>query len=216
MEKLLSFEEVRVIGSLIEKGLTTPEYYPLTVNSLTNACNQKSNREPVVSFDQKLVEDTLEELRAKTFVSRVTGSDIRVAKYRQIFTEELKLTAQEIAVLCVLMLRGAQTIGEIKGRSGRLFNFGSLEEVDSVLQDLINREQPYVTKLPRQAGRKEPRYAHLFCGEPEVENELQNNLEEQSSEKEERIQKLEEELEAVKSELEELKQSFAEFKKQFE
>jgi len=120
MDIKLDTIEARVIGSLIEKELTTPEYYPMTVNSLVNACNQKSNREPVVNYDDKQVEDTLNRLRDKKFARRITGSDIRVAKYRQTFTEELQLTSQEIAVLTVLMLRGSQTPGEIKGRTGRM------------------------------------------------------------------------------------------------
>ncbi len=212
---LLTFEETRIIGSLIEKELTTPEYYPLTVNSLKNACNQKSNRDPVVSFDESLIEATLENLRNKTFVARVTGSDIRVPKYRQIFTEEMKFSPEEIAVVCVLMLRGPQTPGEIKSRSGRLFNFENLEQVNEVLLNLMNKEEPLVIKLPRQTGMKESRYAHLLSGEPDIEA-LSNNEPESASIESEKIATLEEKVESLWKEISELKEEFNNFKKQFD
>jgi len=210
----LTFEEARVIGSLIEKELTTPEYYPLTVNSLMNACNQKSNREPVVSFDDKIIEAALESLRGKALARRVTGSDIRVAKYRQSFTEELNLTPQETAVICVLMLRGPQTPGEIKGRTGRMFSFESLSQVDEVLQKLIQREEPLIVKLPRQAGTKESRYAHLLCGALVNAEGEQNNINAKPNE-DDRITKLESEIENLRAELNDLKDQFERFKNQF-
>ncbi len=211
---ILTFEEARIIGSLIEKELTTPEYYPLTINSLKNACNQKSNREPVVNFDESLIEETLEKLREKKLAVRVTGSDMRVPKYKQRFTEELKLSLEEKAVMCVLILRGPQTPGEIKGRTGRMFSFEKLEQVDEVLQNLMHKEEPFIVKLPRQTGMKESRFAHLLFGE----SEMINSSEEASSASgnEERILKLEEEIQTLKNEMHELKDQFEKFKKQFE
>ncbi|MCL5027520.1 MAG: DUF480 domain-containing protein [Bacteroidetes bacterium] len=214
MELILTFEETRIIGSLIEKELTTPEYYPLTINALKNACNQKSNRNPVVTFDENLIESVLEKLREKALVTRVTGSDMRVAKYRQIFTEELKLKPDEVAVICELMNRGPQTPGELKNRGGRMFNFESLAQVDEVLQSLMNREKPFVVKLPRQPGMKESRYAHLLSGEPDIE--AASNIEIESAAGDERISNLEEKVELLKNELQELKKQFEELKSQFE
>jgi uncharacterized protein len=215
METILSFEESRVIGALIEKEITTPEYYPLTLNSLVNACNQKSNREPVVSFDENTVEITLTALREKALARRVTGSDMRVPKYRQAFTEEYHLSPEETAVMCILMLRGPQTPGEIKGRTGRLFNFENLSQVDETLQKLMTREKPLVVKLPRQTGMKEARYAHLLCGDPLLENN-ETEAEKVQNEYEERITTLEEELKEVKNQISELKSKFEDFRKEFE
>ncbi len=211
----LTFEEVRVIGALIEKELTTPEYYPLTVNSLMNACNQKSNRDPVVSFDEQTVEVILDSLRGKGLARRVTGSDIRVAKYRQSFTEKLNLTLAETAITCVLMLRGAQTTGEIKGRTGRMFEFESLASVEEILKNLAERENPLVIKLPRQAGMKESRYAHLLSGKPEIENkEAQKVIEAEADQN--KIEVIQIELEILKAKLEDLQSQFDKFKKQFD
>ena len=214
MNLILSFEETRVIGSLIEKELTTPEYYPLTLNSLKNACNQKSNRDPVVSFDESLLEKVIDDLRNKSFVSRVTGGEIRVPKYRQVFTEELKLTAEETAVMCVLMLRGPQTPGEIKGRTGRMSSFESLAQLDEVLQNLLGKEDPLVIKLPRQTGMKESRYAHLLSGEPEIDLTV-SSPEQEAQASNDRIKKLEGEIEALKSGFEELRKEFDDFRNQF-
>ena len=211
---ILTFEETRVIGSLIEKELTTPEYYPLTLNALKNACNQKSNRDPVVSFDESLIEKTIEHLREKSLVSRVTGSDMRVPKFRQIFTEALNLTPAEIAVMCELMNRGSQTPGELNSRSSRMFKFESLSQVTDTIQKLIERENPLVAKLPRQQRTKESRYAHLLSGEPVLPN--QDIQEETSPSENERIVKLEEEVELLRNDFEELKKRFEEFKSQLE
>jgi hypothetical protein len=215
MNEILTFEEIRIIGSLIEKELTTPEYYPLTVNALKNACNQKSNRDPVVSFDESIIENNLDKLRERSFASRITGSDIRVPKYRQVFTEAMKFLPEEIAVMCVLMLRGPQTPGEIKSRSGRMFNFESLAQVDDVLQKLMNGEKPLVVKLSRQTGMKESRYMHLLSGEPEIETQI-NEIKDTPSNDDDRITKLETELELLKNEVNEIKIHFEKFKQQFE
>jgi len=219
LDQILTQVEVRVLGSLIEKEITTPEYYPLTLNALVNACNQLSNRDPVVSFDERTVARALESLREKKLAWMVTGIG-RVPKYEHRFAEALQLAEQELAVLCVLMLRGPQTVGEIRGRTGRLYEFKELEEVELTLQALLSAEPPLVVKLPRQPGTKESRYAHLLAGEVHVEErEAPARLEPATLEvrqENERIAKLEEELAQVRGELSELKQQFLEFKKQFE
>jgi len=219
VDQKLTAVEVRVLGSLIEKEITTPEYYPLTLNALVNACNQISNRDPVVSFDDKTVARALEDLREKKLVWMVTGAG-RVPKYEHRFAEALKLAEQELAVLCVLMLRGPQTVGEIRGRTGRLYEFKELEEVELTLQALMSAELPLVVKLPRQPGTKESRYAHLLSGEVQIEErEVAPRIEPaviEVRQENEKIAKLEEELAQVQIDLSELKQQFVDFKKQFE
>ena len=219
MEQILTKTEVRVLGSLIEKELTTPEYYPLTLNALTNACNQISNRDPVVSYDDKTVARALESLREKKLAWMVTGVG-RVPKYEHRFYEVLHLAEQEIAVLCVLMLRGPQTVGEIRGRTGRLYEFRELEEVELTLQALMAAQPPLVLRLPRQPGTKESRYAHLLAGEVQVEDrEVAPRLEPATIEvrqENERLAKLEGDAAQLRADLEVLKQQFFEFKKQFE
>lgn len=218
MDFQLSDIEVRVIGSLIEKEKTTPEYYPLSLNALKNACSQKSNRNPVIVFEESEIETALEKLREKKFAVRRTGDDIRVPKFRQTFTEELNLTNKQTAVLAVLMLRGAQTPGEIKGRTGRLYEFSSLEEVDEVLTSLGSMEEPYIKKLPRLPGTKENRFVHLFSGELNLES----NKKEKGSEREEGLaahaefEKLQQETKLLRKELEKLRSEFEEFRKRFE
>ncbi|MCF8262850.1 MAG: YceH family protein [Melioribacteraceae bacterium] len=209
--EILSFEEVRIIGSLIEKENNTPEYYPLTINSLTNACNQKSSRNPVVSFDESLVEQTVRELREKKLVSKLTGSDVRVPKYSQKFTEYYNLSTPQVAVLCVLFLRGAQTIGEIKGRCHRIYEFESLADTENVIEELIMIPSgPFVVKLPKDSGR-ENRFMHLFCGEPEISVLPQSK----SFNIEERVTELEQEVSTLQKLLTSLRAEFDEFKNQF-
>lgn len=208
--ELLSQEEVRIISSLIEKEYATPEYYPLTINSLTNACNQKSSRNPVVNYDEILVEITIQKLRDKKLVSKVTGPDQRVPKYKQVFSEFYNLTKQQTAVICVLFLRGAQTIGEIKSRSYRIYEFENLAETEQTVDELINFENaPFVIKLPKDSGR-ENRYTHLFCGEPERQPEAQKepSAEERIAALEEKVNSLEEKYAGLKDELENFKKSF--------
>src|SRR5688572_27120810 len=165
----LSAAEVRVLGSLIEKQITTPDYYPLTLNALTNACNQLTNRDPVVSFDETVVVRALDALREKRLATMFTGQESRVAKYKHTLTDALLLTPAEVALLCVLMLRGPQTIGELRTRSERLFSFDTLPEVEETLNALASRQpQALVTKLPRQPGTKESRYAQLLSGSIET------------------------------------------------
>jgi uncharacterized protein YceH (UPF0502 family) len=219
VDQILNAAEVRVLGSLIEKEITTPEYYPLTLNALVNACNQISNRDPVVSFDEKTVARALESLREKKLAWMVTGVG-RVPKYEHRFAEAYQLAAQEIAVLCVLMLRGPQTVGEIRGRTGRLYEFKELEEVDLTLQALMAAQSPFVVRLPRQPGTKEARYAHLLAGEVHVEERPPASRLEPATveirQENERLAALEAELVQVRADLTELQQQFLEFKRQFE
>jgi uncharacterized protein YceH (UPF0502 family) len=162
----LSPAEVRILGSLIEKDITTPDYYPLTLNALTNACNQSSNRDPVVSFLEQDVVRGLDSLREKKLAFMFQGADSRVPKYGHRFPETFGLARPEVAIMCVLMLRGPQTVGEIRGRTGRMHEFASLEEAAATLGSLVARApEPLAVKLPRRAGFKEQRYAHLLSGE---------------------------------------------------
>ncbi len=151
-----------MLGSLVEKEMTTPEYYPLTLNALINACNQKSNRDPAVGFDEDTVLEALERLRSKKLVSTITGAGIRVPKHRELLSEALNLGRRELALVCVLMLRGPQTVGELRGRTESAHSFTDLEEVENCLQRLV--EQELAARLPRGPGTKEPRYAHLLSG----------------------------------------------------
>jgi hypothetical protein len=165
----LSAAEARILGSLIEKDITTPDYYPLTLNALVNACNQSSNRDPVVTYGEADVLRGLDLLREKKMAFMFQGADSRVAKFGHRIAESLELARPETAVVCVLLLRGPQTVGEIRGRTGRMHEFASLEETEASLNALIARTpDPLVIKLPRQAGMKEQRFAHLFSGDVPV------------------------------------------------
>ena len=219
-ELILSLEEVRVVGALIEKQVTTPEYYPLTLNALRQACNQLSNRDPVVAYDERTIVWALESLRDRKLVRVVTTADGRVPKYRHVLDEALGLKSPEMAVMCVLMLRGPQTVGEIRTRTERLYPFSALSFVETTLEDLMTRDVPLVVKLPRQTGRKESRYAHLLSGEVQVA-ETEDAAEAMATpatrgEAAGRVARLEEELKAVRAELAELREQFGEFRKQFE
>ena len=223
MDFVLNDVEVRVLGSLVEKQLTTPDYYPLTLNALTHACNQLSNREPVVAYDEETVVRALDSLRDKRLALVVYASGSRVPKYRHLMMEAFSFTQQqELAVMCVLMLRGPQTVGEIRGRAGRLFSFRGLEEVEATLEQLMKREAgPLVVKLPRLAGHKEPRYAHLLSGEVRVEeHEMAPPRMEAATESvragNERLSQLEAEVERLQGEVSEIRRQFDEFRKQFE
>ena len=165
----LNAHEIRVLGCLVEKAVTTPDYYPLTLNSLTLACNQQSNRDPVVAFDETTVVRALDGLREKRLASVFTGAESRVAKYKHALTDALLLTPAEVGLLCMLMLRGPQTLAELRTRTERFQPFESLAEVEEALQVLATRQpQPLVVKLPRLPGTKEPRYAHLLAGPIDV------------------------------------------------
>jgi uncharacterized protein YceH (UPF0502 family) len=207
--------EVRVLGVLMEKEVATPEYYPLSLNALVNACNQKSNREPVVSYDEETVETALAGLRAKGLAVRMSGHDMRVPKHAHRFSEVINLGRREAAVLCVLMMRGPQTAGELRGRTERLYQFDDLEAVDACLTRLMEwNPEPLVARLPRQAGYKEVRYAHLLSGEPQAAPVAQpSGVRETRDDPAARLQASVDRLEA---EVADLKRQFGEFKKQFE
>src|SRR5512135_2764118 len=172
METILTDTEVRVLGCLIEKELATPEYYPLTLNALTAACNQKSNRDPVMQLEETEVVRALDALRFKQLVL-LSSEGGRVPKYRHILTEKFRLSGAELALLCELMVRGPQTAGELRSRAERMHPFAGPAAVEEALEELLARNPPLVTWLPRQPGRKEQRYAHLFAGVPEVAGEEQ-------------------------------------------
>ena len=213
MDFVLTDKEVRVLGCLIEKEMATPDYYPLSLNALQNACNQTSNRDPVVSYDEKTVSDALETLKGKRLVSQDHLG--RVPKYSELFLKSANLVQREAAVLCVLMLRGPQTIGELRGRTERLHPFGDLEEVQKTLETL--QEWGYVTLLPRQPGRKESRYAHLLCGAPENKAEAASETAPPSVPVEnDAVARLQEEVKSLRQELEALKQTLHDFKAQFQ
>jgi uncharacterized protein YceH (UPF0502 family) len=214
MDTLLNDVEIRVLGSLMEKSMTTPEYYPMSLNALTNACNQKSNRQPVVAFDEKTVVRALDSLKEKQLV--VLSASSRVPKYAEIFVDTRKLVKREASLLMVLLLRGPQTVGELRSRTERAYRFANLAEVESTLDELV--ESDYATKLPRMAGRKEPRYAHLLGGDVQVEEELPQPeaaaLEVKTEN--ERIAALEHELQKLQKEFENLVSDFQKFKGEFE
>ena len=165
MNFTLSAQEARVLGALLEKEITTPEYYPLSLNSLVNACNQKSNREPVLSLDEDAVRQALRSLQENSLARSVSAADSRVTKYEHRLQEALNFDRHEAAVVCELLLRGPQTPGELRSRAERMHHFGDLGEVQSTLQRLMNREPPVVKLLPRQPGTKEARYAELLSQE---------------------------------------------------
>ena len=196
--------EVRVLGALVEKEITTPEYYPLTLNALVNACNQKSSREPVVNYSEDTVSQALTLLRNKGLGVRITGAGHRVEKHGHTLGEKLNLGRREMALLCVLMLRGPQTVGELRGRTERMHDFGDLEEVERCLEALAARDpDPLVTTMPRG------RWAHLLGGPPEDVAETQAQGVPENAGLEQRVA-------ALEREVEQLKQQLEGFRKQFE
>jgi len=211
--KQLSLYETRVIGSLIEKSLTTPEQYPLSLNALTNACNQKSNREPVLELAEATVKETADELVSAGLVTALTGFGSRVTKYQHRFcnTEfsEYKFTPQELGIICVLFLRGPQTPGELRTRTNRLCEFKDVQEVEIVLYRLMTRSDPLIAKLPMEPGKRESRYMHLFSGDPETflrETPLSTRAEPASGGMVERVAALEETVAELKEEVAALRQ----------
>jgi len=210
--------EARVLGALVEKEATTTDYYPLSLNALVNACNQRSNRHPVMNLDEDAVRGALESLNGKNLAGAGGGADSRVTKYEHRLQETFNFSRPEIAVLCVLLLRGPQTPGELRGRTERMYQFHDLDEVHSALQHLMKREPPLATVLPRQPGTKEARYAHLLSGEVES---WQTEAGPDSSATfvspdSERLARLESEVAALRQEVADLKQQVADFRKQFE
>ncbi len=227
MEIKLTETEVRVLGSLIEKDITTPEYYPLSLNALMNACNQKSNRDPVMQLDEDAVRDALEGLQQQRLAGPARGADSRVTKYEQRLQEVFNFTRAETAVLCVLLLRGPQTPGELRGRTERLFHFETLDDVQSALQKLMQREPALAKVLPRQPGTKESRYVHLLAGDVVAETPVEgiqthtfakgaNVWGTQSTGDGERVARLEEEVAELRREVSEIKDQLERFRRQFE
>jgi uncharacterized protein len=211
MDLSLDPDEVRVLGSLLEKEITTPEYYPLSLNALVNACNQKSNRDPMVHFDEATVERVLYALRDKGLLLNITGAGSRVPKYGHRLSEKLNLGRRELAILCELMVRGPQTLGELRTRAERMHQFDDLAEIESVL----DRMPELVARLPRRAGEKEARFAHLLSGPPEVTGAEQAGHSVPTP-RSDRLSELETEVAQLRREFEDLKQQFAGFQKQFE
>lgn len=192
---LLDAEEVRVLGVLMEKAKTTPDYYPMTINSLIAACNQKTSRKPVVQYDESTVAQTLNTLKKRGLVSTATGGSDRVVKFKHNFAIVFQVIPAEVAIIALLMLRGPQTPGELNTNSGRMHEFESIEEVQETLERLSTSEPPYVVQLPRKAGQKEARYAHLLSGTPEITEDDDEEVTVRSSNGlEARVTKLEQEL----------------------
>lgn len=202
---VLNAEELRVLGVLMEKSKTTPEYYPMTINGLTAACNQKTSRKPVVQYDEQTVVLTLDALKKKGLISTATGGSSRSVKYKHNFAIVFPVTPQEVAILCLLMLRGAQTPGELNTNSGRLYEFESLEEVQNVLERLSDPDMPYILQLPRKAGQKEMRYTHLLSGTPDLtQEEPEEQYTRPASDLENRLAKVEQELAEMKTAFDQL------------
>lgn len=209
---------VRVLGSLIEKEFTTPDNYPLTLNALTTACNQRSNREPVMELDEDDVLGSLDELARRSLARGVHRGDARVMRYREEIGETLHLHRPELAVLSVLMVRGPQTVGEIKTRTTRLFEFVDLKHVEVTLDALATLTTPLVTGLPRRPGQKEVRYAHLLADPPQVDalEEGQESAPSANEARADRIDELERQVGSLRDEVAELRAQFESFRRQFE
>jgi uncharacterized protein len=215
MEKMIfSPVEVRVLGCLIEKEMATPEYYPLTLNALTNACNQKSNRDPVMQLEEAEVTRSLDRLRHAGFAMQAHGEGSRVPKFRHALVEKLYLEPEELAVIGELLLRGPQTIGELRARAERMHPFRDLAEVERALQELAQRQPPLTVMLPRQPGRRESRYMHLLSGEPELGTS--EEALETAGPGSGRLDQLEKEVAILRDEVAELRKELAELKAQLE
>jgi uncharacterized protein len=210
--------EARVLGALIEKDITTPDYYPLSLNALLNACNQKNNRDPVMNLDEDAIRQALASLQEKRLAGPAGGADSRVTKYEHRLQEVFNFDRREIAFVCVLLLRGPQTPGELRGRTERMYRFETLEDVQSALQKLMDRQPPLARVLPRQPGTKESRYMHLFSGDIAPESVLAATISSTRSagnSVEERIASLESQVALLRNELDELRRELADFKQQF-
>ena len=218
MNATLNEYELRALGALVEKHIATPDYYPMTLNALVNACNQKNHRDPVVSYDETIVAKALDSLREKNLAYVFHGSEARAPKYGHLFPKAFDLSEAEIPLMCVLILRGPQTSGELRSRAQHLRKFESLAEVETLLQGLSLRDEPLIVRLPRQPGSRESRFAHLLGGPVEMEQREapphQAPSVQQTQAENDRIANLEEEVASLRQELSELKQQFAEFKRE--
>jgi hypothetical protein len=218
MDRQLNEIEVRVLGCLVEKDLATPEYYPLTLNALTNACNQKSNREPVMLLEETDVVRALDSLRQKQLAHQ-SAEGVRSAKYCHNLEGVLNLDPEELAIIAELLLRGPQTVGELRNRAERMQPVGDLQAVEEMLQNLMERDEPLVIRLPRQPGRKEQRFSHLLSGTPDIEEAPSLPAEParlQVAAENERVTKLENDVAALRTELEEVRSQLKAFQSQFE
>jgi uncharacterized protein len=213
---LLSDVEVRVLGSLIEKDITTPDYYPLSLNALVNACNQKNNRDPVMGLDEDAVRAALESLQRQRLAGPASGADGRVTKYEHRLQEVFNFDRRETAILCVLLLRGAQTPGELRGRAERMYRFEELEDVLATIEKLSQREPALVAVLPRQPGTKESRYMHLFSGGAPPEEIAAVRASVRSSMGDDRVAMLEGEVAELRKEVGEMREQLVAFRRQFE
>lgn len=209
----LEDREVRVLGCLIEKQLSTPDYYPMTINALRTACNQKTNRDPVVDYSETDVVEALDGLQRKRLVGSASSSYGRAAKYRHALAEVMGLQRPQLAIVASVLLRGPQTSGEIRARTNRMHEFDSLDAVDAALEELQKRDPPLVTLIPRRPGQKEDRYAHLFSGEPDASAASSPPS---GGGDDGRIEALEEEIESLKEVVRELTERFERFRSQFE
>ena len=221
---ILTEIETRVLGSLIEKDITTPDYYPLSLNALVNACNQKNNRDPVMTLDESAVRDALASLQEKRLAGPASGADSRVTKFEHRLQEVFNFDRREIAVVCVLLLRGPQTPGELRSRADRMYHFEALDDVVSTLDRLAQREPPLAAILPRQPGTKESRYTHLFSGEPPMSDAGESASVARSpspstasaNSTADRLATLEDEIASLRQQVSEVQQQLAAFRKQFE
>ena len=220
MDIQLNEMEARVLGSLLEKEATTPDSYPLSLNALVNACNQKSNREPVMDLDEAAVRGALRSLDEKGLARPLSLLDSRVTKYGHRLQEVFNLDRRETAVLCLLLLRGPQTPGELRTRGERLYRFEDVEGVELALNRLAERNPPLVKKLPRSPGTREARYAHLLCGDVEgwepPELAAESRFAPSASHDDERLSRLENEVASLREEVAVLKQQLSDFRRQFE
>jgi uncharacterized protein YceH (UPF0502 family) len=208
--------EVRVLGSLIEKDITTPDYYPLSLNALVNACNQKNNRDPIMTLEEHSVSHALATLQEKRLAGPAGGADSRVTKYEHRLQEVFNFDRREIAILCVLLLRGPQTPGELRSRTERMYRFEALDDIVSTLDRLSQRQPPLAAILPRQPGTKESRYMQLFSGDAPPAELLPVRAPARSSPDNDRLGHLENEVLELKREVVEMQQQLAAFRKQFE
>jgi uncharacterized protein YceH (UPF0502 family) len=217
MAIVLTDVEARVLGALVEKDITTPDYYPLSLNALVNACNQKNNRDPVMNLDENQVREALSGLEAMGLAGPASSADSRVTKYEHHLQDVFNFSRGETAVICVLLLRGPQTLGELRGRTERLHRFEDLEAVQAALQHLMRREPPLAVMLPRQPGTKESRYAHLLSGDIPVAAPASRGVGAPVDQgQQDRVSRLEEQVATLEREVSDLKQTVEALRKQFE